>query len=195
MNNLPVTFTRCNAARLNPSGINDSRVIFTRRSAARLNPFGTNDSRVTFTRKNGFTLIEILVALAIIAIALGALIKASGNHTYSASYLKEKTLAHYVAMYELEKLRLDKDKDWPDIGTEKKSTEMADHEWYWSREVKEVAFNGETTDLLVDVSFTVYGDEDRTRNLAQAKTFLSRIDSATIALPNAPGQPPPAPGQ
>ena len=41
---------------------------------------------------SGFTLIEILVALTIIAIALGALIKASGNHTLSAGYLKNKTL-------------------------------------------------------------------------------------------------------
>ena len=84
--------------------------------------------------KRGFTLVEILVALAIIAIALAALMRASGDHTYSASYLKQKTLAHYVAMNELAKLQIEK--KWPRTGEENKSTEMADHEWYWKRNVE-----------------------------------------------------------
>ncbi|MDQ1363726.1 MAG: ral secretion pathway protein, partial [Pseudomonadota bacterium] len=54
--------------------------------------------------QRGFTLVEILVALTIIAIAMAALIKASGDYTASTSYLKQKTLAHYVAMNELNAL-------------------------------------------------------------------------------------------
>jgi len=153
---------------------------------------GINNSRVTFTRKNGFTLIEILVALAIIAIALAALIKASGNHTYSATYLKEKTLAHYVAMYELEKLRLEKDRDWPDTGKEKKSTEMADHDWYWTREIKQMMdpITGKPSDQFIEVSFVVYGDEDRNKNLSHLVSYLSRIIPAGQPLPTAPPQAP-----
>jgi general secretion pathway protein I len=175
--------------------MNNVHATFTRGNASRLHPFGTNDLRVTLTRNSGFTLVEILVALGIIAIALGALMKASGNHTYSASYLKEKTLAHYVALYELEKLRLED--DWPDIGTERDSTEMADHEWYWDRDVEKMMdpLTGRPSEQFIQVSFTVYGDEDRSRNLTHSITYLSKVDAASLLPVNPPGQAPPAPGQ
>ena len=44
----------------------------------------------------GFTLIEVLVALAILAVALGALVKATSEHTRNTFYLQERTLAHWV---------------------------------------------------------------------------------------------------
>ena len=48
-------------------------------------------------KNNGFTLIEVMVALTIIAISLGALLSASGTQANSVTYLKEKTLAHIQA--------------------------------------------------------------------------------------------------
>lgn len=44
----------------------------------------------------GFTLIEVLVALAILGVTLGALVKASSEHTRNTHYLQERTLAHWV---------------------------------------------------------------------------------------------------
>ena len=41
----------------------------------------------------GFTLLEVLVALTIVALALGALISTSGSHASSAGYLKQKPVA------------------------------------------------------------------------------------------------------
>lgn len=123
---------------------------------------------------SGFTLIEILVALTIIAIALGALIKASGNHTSTASYLKNKTLGHWVAMNELSLLQAEK--KWPDLGTEKKYTEMADHEWFWTREVRELPdpTTGETSKQTRQIVFTVYLDEDRKEQLTKLVGFLEK---------------------
>jgi len=115
---------------------------------------------------NGFTLIEVMVALAIIAIALASLIKASGTHTNSAGYLKSKTLAHYVAMNEVVQLQVKK--TWPDLGSSDKSTEMAGMEWFWTREVEKTR-----SDNIRGVSFTVYLDENKTRNLAQIKAFIT----------------------
>ena len=116
----------------------------------------------------GFTLIEVMVALAIIAIALSSLIKASGSHTSSAAYLKSKTLAHYVAMNEVAELHTKK--RWPDLGTTQNSTEMAGHEWFWTREV---AKTGDESGNIRGLKFTVYLDEDRTRSLAQVQAFIS----------------------
>lgn len=116
----------------------------------------------------GFTLIEVMVALTIIAIALASLIKASGGHTNSAAYLKSKTLAHYVAMNEVTQLQIDK--AWPDLGTTRKSTEMAGVEWFWTREIKKT---GDVTGNIRGLKFTIFLDEERTRNLAQIQAFIS----------------------
>jgi general secretion pathway protein I len=53
----------------------------------------------------GFTLLEVMIALAIIAITLGALISTSGSQASSAGYLKQKTLAHWVALNEITRLQ------------------------------------------------------------------------------------------
>ena len=123
---------------------------------------------------NGFTLIEILVALTIIAIALGALIRASGDHTQSSAYLKQKTLAHYVAMNELALLQTGK--QWPDLGTEKKQTEMANHEWFWTRETLKLPdpVTGQPSQQVRQLVFTVFLDDNRQQRLTKLIGFLEK---------------------
>lgn len=54
----------------------------------------------------GFTLIEVLVALTIVAITLGAGIKAAGALTNNASRLAEVSMAQWCADNQLAELRL-----------------------------------------------------------------------------------------
>ncbi len=58
------------------------------------------------TRRSGFTLVEVLVALAITAMALGAGLKAAGALTDNAQRLAEVTAAHWCADNALVGLRL-----------------------------------------------------------------------------------------
>ncbi len=44
----------------------------------------------------GFTLLEGLVALTVLAVALGALVKAGSDHARNTAYLQERTLAHWA---------------------------------------------------------------------------------------------------
>jgi general secretion pathway protein I len=57
-------------------------------------------------RSRGFTLIEVLVALAIVAITLGAGIKAAGSLAYNAERLTDASLGQWCADNQLIGLRL-----------------------------------------------------------------------------------------
>lgn len=119
-------------------------------------------------KNKGFTLIEVMVALAIIAIALAALIKSSGNYTRSAGYLKSKTLAHYVAMNEVAKLQIEK--SWPDLGTKKGDTEMAGVRWFWTREIEKT---GDESGNIRGLKFSIFQDDKREHSLDRVQAFIS----------------------
>lgn len=119
------------------------------------------------TSHKGFTLIEILVSLAVIAISLGAILSTSGSQAQQAAYLKQKTIAHWVAMNEITKLQVTN--TFPDLGDEKGSTEMANHEWFWVRTTKELAI----TKKVREVSFQVYADKQRENKLTQLMGSVS----------------------
>ncbi len=83
-------------------------------------------------RIKGFTLLEVMVALAIVAIGLTAGVKGIGSHIKNQAYLKERTLAHWVAMNQLAVMRANE--VWPSgelSGTE----EMGKSSYKWVAEV------------------------------------------------------------
>jgi general secretion pathway protein I len=84
--------------------------------------------------QRGFTLLEVLVALAVIAIGLSAAINAVSEATNTATYLKQKTIAEWVAMNKVVELRMRH--DWPAVGRSNGTAEMADVTWKWTLEVK-----------------------------------------------------------
>ena len=83
--------------------------------------------------RHGFTLLEILVALAVIAIALAAIVGETALRLGSAARLTDHTLAHWVAMNRIAEQQLSA--DWPAAGITTGSEELAGREWYWSVKV------------------------------------------------------------
>ena len=54
----------------------------------------------------GFTLVEVMVALAVVAVALPALLMSLYQQVDSTAYLRDKSMAHMVAANKLAELRI-----------------------------------------------------------------------------------------
>ena len=76
----------------------------------------------------GFTLIEVLVAMAVLAIAMGSIIKSVGQTVSNIDYVRDKTFAHWVAMNHLAEIQIF---GKVPTGTETGSEQMAGQEWFW----------------------------------------------------------------
>jgi len=80
-------------------------------------------------KTSGFTLLEVMVALFVVAIALGGAIKVMGNAAQNTSRLSNKTFAQWVALNQIAKLNIEK--AWPKLGETKGDSKMASQEWVW----------------------------------------------------------------
>ncbi|MDH5276910.1 MAG: type II secretion system minor pseudopilin GspI [Gammaproteobacteria bacterium] len=84
-------------------------------------------------RDSGFTLLEVLVALVIVALGLMAAFGQVNQSLTVASRLRDKTLAHWIATNEMTKLRLLA--EFPAIGSRSDEVEMARTEWRYTIKV------------------------------------------------------------
>lgn len=81
----------------------------------------------------GFTLLEVLAAMAVLAIALSAILAGMARYTDNAAYLNEKTMALLVAHNRLTEIELAP--VWPGVGKSDGEMEMAGAKWHWDAEV------------------------------------------------------------
>lgn len=84
---------------------------------------------------HGFTLVEVMVAVVIVAVGMGAAILAVSQNVYNASYLREKIMASWVAENRLTELRLSG--TTPKVEETTGDAEMGDVRWLWRQKVSE----------------------------------------------------------
>lgn len=83
------------------------------------------------TKTKGFTLIEVVVAVAVIAVGLMGTIKTVGTVSRNTAHLNERVIATWVAQNAMAsyELNLENDAEKETTGSE----EVAGVEWYWTK--------------------------------------------------------------
>ena len=118
-----------------------------------------------FGRCNGFTLIEVLVALAIISIALMATLRAAGQGTNNVAELRSRLLAGWVAENRLAEHRARA--DWLPLGIQRGTEREGGFEFNWREEIiatPHPAFRR--------VEIDVYAGADESHSLAHLFGFI-----------------------
>jgi len=115
----------------------------------------------------GFTLIEVMLAMAIFSIAGIALLSAADNNFKNLTHLEQKVLANWVASNQLVTATLDK--TWPPKNNKKGTVEMAGQEWFWLRKV----IKTENKDMR-SVVIEIRSKEDQERAITSIVTFVSK---------------------
>ena len=104
----------------------------------------------------GFTLIEVMVALAIVAIGMMGVNKMLNDYALGAVYMEQKTLASWIATNKLTELSIAP--TWPAVGDYEEDIEFAGQQWHSEIVVSET----EVPNLRrVDVSVRRLEDPER----------------------------------
>jgi general secretion pathway protein I len=115
----------------------------------------------------GFTLIEVMLAMAIFSIAGIALLSAADNNFKNLSYLENKVIANWIASNQLVEATLDQ--TWPPKNNKKGSIKMAEREWFWWQKVIK------TTDKnMRAIVIEIRSKEDAKLALTSVMTYVSK---------------------
>lgn len=92
-------------------------------------------------KARGFTLVEVLVALVIVTLGMAALFASMTSSADTTIYLRDKTLAEWIALNQVEAMRLSG--NIPAVGKTTGDVEnYAGRRWHWEQEIKKLELKG-----------------------------------------------------
>ena len=129
------------------------------------------------SRCRGFTLIEVLVALAIVTIGMAAVLGALTSSANTTAYMRDKTFAQWVALNQIATLR--HSGQMTPTGNSDGNIDFAGRSWHWRREVTALQVPGL---VRIDVKVRpaeIKGDDDK-----GWFTTVSGIQGDAVGTPN-----------
>lgn len=99
--------------------------------------YAVKNSKATYVLVRGFTLIEILVSLAIVSFGVVAIIDAMAKHTQVASELEARVVASWVASSQVAQMRYDAKINKLKVGKSSDTIKMGGFSWRTRSEVAE----------------------------------------------------------
>jgi len=84
--------------------------------------------------QKGFTLLETLVAMAVLAISMVAVIQTAGSSVTAQNHLQEKIYAEWVALNQLTRMQVAA--EVPRVGKYEGTEKMAGRQWRWFAQVQ-----------------------------------------------------------
>jgi general secretion pathway protein I len=118
----------------------------------------------------GFTLIEVMLALAVFSIAGIALLSASSNNARNIGHLESTMFASWVASNQLVEANLEK--KWPPKNNLKGEVELGGRAWFWQQKVTK------TTDKnMRAIVMEVRLNEDDELAVSSLTTYVSKSGS------------------
>lgn len=120
------------------------------------------------TFQSAFTLLEIMVALAIIAIAMGAILENTTASTRNAQYLQDKTVAGWIALNEINLMRAKR--EWDGRTSKQGRVEMAQREWVWKMKISKTP-NTHVRKLEIEV----FAENDQEQSFANMMSYMAKF--------------------
>ncbi len=111
-------------------------------------------------RRNGFTLVEVLVALAIVGLSLSAVAASMSQMIDGAHTMRERTYASWIAQNKITELRLGF--QLPELGATSGALEYANTDWAWRAVIVET---GVEELYRIDVTVSLAHSEDAIRTV------------------------------
>ena len=110
--------------------------------------------------QHGFTIIEVLVSVAIVGLALTAIVASVGQMIDSGNAMRERTYASWIAQNRITELRVGT--TLPETGNSNGTVEYANADWTWRTVVSET---GVENLLRIDVSVSLAGETSPLRTV------------------------------
>ncbi len=124
------------------------------------------NNKHSLNNKSGMTLLEVMLALVILATAGLAVMQAASQSLNNQNYLQQKTFATWIASNRLAELKLEE--KWPGLAWTREEVEFAGVKWYLRYEGVETG-NSSFRALDVEVS-----DSKDGQALGYIRTYVAK---------------------